>query len=240
MKKRICAILCAALCVGVLAGCGSTVDADTDMVFVDKKGGVTSVDVETLDKEYYDEEELKSYVDDAVAEYNDQNGRNSVRVLDLSVENGTAKLKMEYKTAEDYSSFNGIELYQGKVVSALAAGYDFAVDFVSVEDGAVSGTASREEIYADDDLQAVIIKANTDVTVDGDICFVSSENVRLTGTDSVSIREGYSLGAETAGGNESVTETATEEAAVSEAAEVQDVSDDGSFETDVYTYIIYK
>ena len=29
--------------------------------------------------------------------------------------------------------------------------------------------------------------------VDGTICYVSSENVKLTGTDSVSIRDGYSL-----------------------------------------------
>ena len=66
-------------------------------------------------------------------------------------------------------------------------------------------TAELEnKAYNDSELRG-LIKANTDVQVAGEICYISNENVELTGTDTVSIR-----------------------------------GTDDSFETDVYTYIIYK
>lgn len=229
--------------ISLLAGCGKSLDADTDMVYVQKNGTVLSVDTETLDKDYYDETELKDYVADAVSVYTEEHGKSAVKLEELSVKDGTATLKMKYKTPEDYTGFNGIELYEGKVVKALAAGYDFNADFVSVEDGTVTGTATKEEIYSGDNLKAVIIKANRDVKVDGTICYVSSENVKLTGNNSVSIREGYSLNGadseninnetESVGGTSEISDTDVNDDTVY-------VKDNGAFETDVYTYIIYK
>ena len=229
--------------ISLLAGCGKSLDADTDMVYVQKNGTVLSVDTETLDKDYYDETELKDYVADAVSVYTEEHGKSAVKLEELSVKDGTATLKMKYKTPEDYTGFNGIELYEGKVVKALAAGYDFNADFVSVEDGTVTGTATREENYSGDNLKAVIIKAYRDVKVDGTICYVSSENVKLTGNDSVSIREGYSLNGadseninnetESVGGTSEISDTDVNDDTVY-------VKDNGAFETDVYTYIIYK
>ena len=93
-----------------------------------------------LRRSYYDETELKEFVDSAVDEYNTENGKNSVKVDDLTVEDGTAKLRMDYETVDDYTAFNGVELYEGKIVQALAAGYDFDTDFAGVDkDGSVTG-----------------------------------------------------------------------------------------------------
>lgn len=245
MRKACMAGISVLIGISMLAGCGKSLDADTDTVYVQKNGTVLSVDVEALDKDYYDETELKDYVTDAVSTYTQEHGKNSVRLEALSVKDGTATLKMKYKTPEDYTGFNGIELYEGKVVKALAAGYDFNMDFVSVEDGKVTGTATKEEIYSGDDLKAVIIKANRDVKVDGTICYVSSENVKLTGKDSVSIRDGYSLNSD----NVSDENVSGETENVGGSTEISDadvnddttyIKDDGAFETDVYTYIIYK
>ena len=55
----------------------------------------------------------------------------------FKVEDGVAKLKMKYKTPEDYTAFNGIELYRGKVVASLAAGYVYDGEFARVEEGKV-------------------------------------------------------------------------------------------------------
>lgn len=131
------------------SGCGIL-----DTVYVQKNGTVLSVDVETLDKDYYDETELKDYVTDAVSTYTGEHGKSAVKLENLSVKDGTATLKMKYKTPEDYTGFNGIELYEGKVVKALAAGYDFKTDFVSVEDGKVTGTATKEEIYSGEEFKS--------------------------------------------------------------------------------------
>lgn len=207
MKKFGCMVFGLCMVIGLFAGCGTaTIEGESNVVYVGKKGSVISLDIEELNQDYYDAEELENYVNDAVSEYNEAYGRNSVKVQELTVEEGTARLQMKYKTAADYSTFNGIELYQGKVIDSLAAGYVFDGEFARVEDGKVIGAATKQEIYTEDDLEVVIIRANTDVQVDGEICYVSCENVELTGTNSVSIREGES----------------------------------DSFETEVYTFIVYK
>ena len=242
-----------------LAGCGSSLEADTNTVYVSKHGKVVSMDVEQLDQSYYDETELKEFVDSAVDEYNTENGKNSVKVDDLTVEDGTAKLRMDYETVDDYTAFNGVELYEGKIVQALAAGYDFDTDFAGVDkDGSVTGV-TRWDILAQEDLKVVIIKANTDVKIDGKILYVSCDNVTVTGKDSVSIKEGTGIEktwiteAEEVPSTEAVLETeSTEDAGDviegeviigTEEASGNDVVTNlsgGSSGTDVYTYIIYK
>lgn len=251
MKRFVRTVLGVLLCGGLLAGCGTTLEGEDSVVYVEQKGAVYSLDVEALDQDYYDETELETYVRDAVEQYTGENGNGSVKLNGLTVENGIAKLNMKYKTTQDYTNFNGIELYQGNIVEALAAGYVFEGEFAKVEDGKVVGTASKQEIYAQDDLKTVIIRANTDVKVEGQICYVSCENVKLMGTDSVSIREGYYLdngsteavvnvapGDETAG-TEQLESTEYDELKET-VAEQEEVEDDGSFETDVYTFIVYK
>ena len=253
MKRLGCIGLTIMICAGMLAGCGSSLEADTNTVYVSKHGKVVSMDVEQLDQSYYDETELKEFVDSAVDEYNTENGKNSVKVDDLTVEDGTAKLRMDYETVD------GVELYEGKIVQALAAGYDFDTDFAGVDkDGSVTGV-TRGDILAQEDLKVVIIKANTDVKIDGKILYVSCDNVTVTGKDSVSIKEGTGIEktwiteAEEVPSTEAVLETeSTEDAGDviegeviigTEEASGNDVVTNlsgGSSGTDVYTYIIYK
>lgn len=209
MKKNLGIILSVLIGMMLFAGCGENITAESDLVYVDKKGGVTSVDVGEFDQSYYSQEELKSFVEEEVEQYTTANGKDTVSLKDLSVENGVAKLTLAYKTVDDYVGFNGIELYQGKVVKALADGYGFDVDFKTVENETVTGTASSQDIYGDSSLKAVIIKANhISVKVPGNVCFVSGDDVELTAADTVSIW--------------------------------QDGTPEDSFETEVYTYIIYK
>ena len=209
MKKLCSVVLVMVLLCSLLPGCGtSSFDADESTVYIGKMGKVFSVYVETFDQSYYDETELKEYIQDAVDAYNDEQGSKNVKITDVSVADGVGKLKMQYETAEDYTEFNGIELYQGSVLKAMAAGYDFGASFFRVEDGTMTGTANRQDILNSDDLNVVVIRANLNVKVDGTIEYVSAENVTVTGSDTVSIKE------ESAG--------------------------DGSFETDVYTYIVYR
>ena len=225
-------------------------------MYVGKKGVIESLDVEALDQSYYDETELKSHVDAEVEDYTAEHGKNAVEVESLKVEDGVAKLKMKYKTPEDYTTFNGIELYQGKVVASLAAGYVYDGEFARVEEGKVVGAATKQDIYSEDDLKVAIIRANTDVKVNGEICYVSCQNVKLTGKDSVSIRDGYYLetGSVTASvdvtGQESIgaeqfsdtgqPETGGEPVNMDDTEQTEMAAGDGSFETDVYTFIVYK
>lgn len=235
MKKILCAGLCILIFAGLAAGCGTSLQADVSTVYVDKKGNLTFLDVGALDQDYYDEAGLKEYVEERVDAYNQEHGKGSVKTEGLTVEGGKALLTMKYKTAEDFSGLHGIELFQGKVVKALAGGYTFDGEFASVEDGVVTGYVDKQAIYGKEDLKVVIIRANMDVKVEGEICYVSTQNVRLTGTDGVSIRKGYDLKSEAlAGGDSSVQGTEQPGAASGGVLSADEL------ETDVYTYIIYK
>lgn len=259
MKRLGCIGLGLVLCAGMLAGCSTKLQADTDTVYVTKNGKVISVDVETFDQAYYDETELKDYVESKVAGYNADYGKDAVKVQSVSAGDGSAKLEMEYKTVDDYTAFNGVELYQGKIVQAMAAGYDFDADFAGVSDDGTYGVA-KEDVISQEDLKVVIIKANADVKIDGKILYVSCENVTVTGKDTVSIKKG--TGIEETWKTEA-EEVSTEESALSEdAGEEQDeeaiigeviigteqpetadtitnLSGD-EYGADTYTYIIYK
>ena len=61
-----------------------------------KNGSVTSLDVEELAESYYDTAELESFVQEEVAAYETQNGKGTVKLDELTVEEGTAKLRMKY------------------------------------------------------------------------------------------------------------------------------------------------
>lgn len=173
------------LCMGLLSGCSKKTDVDTSTVFIEKKGKITSVDVEVLDKDYYDEAELESYITDHVNDYTSENG-NTVEMASFTVTDQVAKLQMQYDSYEDYTAFNGIELYDGTVVEAEAAGYDFDTDFISASDEDTK-KVSKDDVLADDNNKVVIIKANVDVKVDGTILYVSKENTKVTEKNKVSI-----------------------------------------------------
>ena len=185
MKKIICVGFTMILCVGLLSGCSKKTDVDTSTVFIEKKGKITSVDVEALDKDYYDEAELESYITDHVNDYTSENG-NTVEMASFTVTDQVAKLQMQYDSYEDYTAFNGIELYDGTVVEAEAAGYDFDTDFISASDEDTK-KVSKDDVLADDNNKVVIIKANVDVKVDGTILYVSKENTKVTEKNKVSI-----------------------------------------------------
>lgn len=185
MKKIICVGFTMILCMGLLSGCSKKTDVDTSTVFIEKKGKITSVDVEALDKDYYDEAELESYITDHVNDYTSENG-NTVEMASFTVTDQVAKLQMQYDSYEDYTAFNGIELYDGTVVEAEAAGYDFDTEFISASDEDTK-KVSKDDVLADDNNKVVIIKANVDVKVDGTILYVSKENTKVTEKNKVSI-----------------------------------------------------
>ncbi len=185
MKKIICVGFTMILCMGLLSGCSKKTDVDTSTVFIEKKGKITSVDVEALDKDYYDEAELESYITDHVNDYTSENG-NTVEMASFTVTDQVAKLQMQYDSYEDYTAFNGIELYDGTVVEAEAAGYDFDTDFIGASDEDTK-KVSKDDVLADDNNKVVIIKANVDVEVDGTVLYVSKENTKVTEKNKVSI-----------------------------------------------------
>lgn len=187
MKKIFFISLVCLLMTGLFAGCGKSLEADRDTVYVQKKGTVIGAAIADFDKDYYDEEELKSFVDEKVQEYQEEHGKDSVKIDKFSVEEGVAKLFIKYDSYENYQDFNEVTLFSGTIPQALAAGYKFDTEFTEIKDGEAGGSVDNTTIV-DLDSKVVILSEKVDVKVDGTIQYVSSEYATIKADDTVSIQ----------------------------------------------------
>ena len=248
------------MCAFLLTGCGKGYDADTNTVFVEEDGKIVSVDIEAFDKNDYSEKELKSYIQESVDSYNAKNA-DSVKKKKLSVKNNVATLVLEFVDDKAYQEFFGTELFQGTIAEAKEKGYAFDTEFAKFSNGKVS-LCEAKEILDKEDLNVVVIKSNTNVEVNGEILYVSAQNIAGVETNRVSIKEGSHIsdleiyGTESIEGTEEIegTEVTEDEGSVGEdellieAEETEMKFDFGDSEesgsssqfSEVYTYIVYK
>ena len=245
-------------CAFLLTGCSKGYDVETNTIFVEKDGKIVSVDVEEFDEGNYSEKDLKSYIKECIDSYNAKN-KDGVKQKKLSVKNNVATLVLEFKDDNAYQEFSGTEFFQGTIAEAKEKGYAFDTEFAKLSNGKVSLCSVEEILNTKEELNVVVIKSNTDVEVNGEILYVSVENIAEVEANHISIRDGsYISGLEN---------YRTEDSQVTEEVEVTE--DDGSVGEDellftteeetevkfdfsdekadvtsqlseVYTYIIYR
>ena len=186
--KRILSIglVCMMLTI-LLTGCGDTLKADCDTVYIQKKGTIIGASVESFDQDYYEEEELKAFIDKEVEDYQKSHEEDSLKVTDFSVKDKQAALFIKYAGYEDYADFNKVTLFAGTIPQALAAGYDFDASFMAIKDGKTGQEVSGQEIMELED-KVVILSEKIDVKVDGKITYVSSANAEIKSEDTVSLK----------------------------------------------------
>ncbi|MCI5995723.1 MAG: hypothetical protein MRZ45_07240 [Blautia sp.] len=176
-------LVCAVSC--LLAGCSRFSPKET-AVSVSKDGKVTAAVIDKLDQSYYDAEELKENIDQAVSDYNGSAGEDTVTVQKFETrEEGDVKLFMEYASGKDYAAFNNVDFYVGDITDGYNnAGYRFETTFRQVEKGkAVGDEIAREEIFAGSNHPMLVFSEPMAVEVPGRILYVSS-NVEVTGKKS--------------------------------------------------------
>ncbi len=182
MKKLIHVILVLCLALATLAGCGAEPepkDVNRDTVFVDKKGKISEFICSDFTADYYDKDELESFIKDRVTAYTDIYGVETVEIAKFAVEDGVAKLTLDYCDHTDYAEFNGVTFFSGSVVEAQADGYKFSDGFVAVENGVTGAAVPGSEISTNEKLKCVIIGQETDVNVSGKIVYVSTGSVEV-------------------------------------------------------------
>lgn len=130
------AVLLAGIMMLLLAGCGSKVQfaPAEGNIFLKKDGGVTSADIDSFDKPEYSQEELASFIEAHVAEYNNSKaGLNlayqdeveekdttlPVAIEQCEVKDQVVTLLLNYASAEDYLAFNTREEYPAEYFAGL-------------------------------------------------------------------------------------------------------------------------
>lgn len=190
MKKRMAALGC---CIGMsmlLGACGAKLDVQENTIALQRNGKILEAAVESFDQSYYDQEELNTYVQNAVDDYTAEHGKKSVSVTDSKVEEKKAYLTLQYENAETFSDFTDIECFNGSIVEAQSAGYDFDLDFYPVTDGkADTKTVKGSTLLDDDDLKVLIVKENSDLIVPGKIAYVSTEGTKVASEKQVNVTQ---------------------------------------------------
>lgn len=182
MKKYIA--LLAGISIVLLTGCGSGADQST--VSIDGKGKVTAMTVESFDKSWYDFGELEQTVDQAVADYNGQHEKNSIRVKTCKQDEKaqTVTVTLEYASCEDYRAFNQRELYRGTVKETQEE-YGLPEVFLDRKEKEVQAKAV---LAYHPDAQAILLQEPVTVKTPEEILYVSG-NVTITGENTARVED---------------------------------------------------
>lgn len=171
MRRRLLCFLILFACMG-LSACGSDSDADTNTIILENDGSVTSVIYEEFQKEYYSEEELKEFMTQEVAEYNQQKV-DAVSVSKIEVEEGNVKVIMKFKTAEDYAAFNGKNFFYGTIKEAYDLGMNLDVTLLDIKDE--GNEVEKADLLEMGEKKLIVFDEAVHVRVSGKIAYASED-----------------------------------------------------------------
>lgn len=113
--RKVALIVVSVAMIIVAAGCNKKEDSihaknvHNNIMVLTKDLTVQASSVETFDKDYYDKEELQSFMEKEIAEYNSECGKDKVKLDSLYVKKGMASQVLNYQTIKDYAEFNNTE-----------------------------------------------------------------------------------------------------------------------------------
>lgn len=231
------------LMLGSLAGC-SKFEVSENTVRIAKDGSIQAAVIETLDKNYYNAEELKTMIDEAVADYNGSGEEEPVSVESFETEEDKVSLYMDYASAKDYETFNQVTFYLADLQQAYDNNYVFPENFRKVEKGEMTGTVPKSELLTGLNYSVLIYSEEMDVEVPGTIVYTSTD-VTVTGKKTATNRK-----------TDGQEETNTEDTKDSQTEQGEFEVEEGTFEAGdgdadeteaageesvgAYTFIVYE
>lgn len=174
----------------LVAGCaGGNSDLNETTLMIGSKGEITHHIVESFDKSYYNEDELRSQINEQVSDYCSNKGDDKlIKLKELKILDGVATAELVFKDYNDYAAFNEVDFFYGTVKEAIAADYPTDVTLKSADDDDTIGKYEFESLTDNRIIvtsEPVLIKtpgkiayttANIDV-VDKDMAKMASDSV---------------------------------------------------------------
>ncbi len=200
MKRsiRTCAVFLAlVLLLSALTGCrsGRAFEPTGDSLYISDEGVISTAFIVDVDASYYTEDDMRSFCETEVSEYNASKGASAVAYQDDAADNETlpvaiesftygdqAQLILTYASADDYVAFNEADPDSATSIMYAEARNTVGmpeISLVSVEDGSRVAAGS---VVGDDRLKIVMIEGDVNVQVQGRLVY-TSENVTVTGED---------------------------------------------------------
>lgn len=191
-KKHVAATLLLLSVFLTMAGCSKKSDTYSTeykdgymRVFHD--GTIFATYVEDFDEDVYSEDKLKDMVNNEIAEFNaNYSADNGMSLENFEVKDDEAKVKLAFKTVEDYILYNEKYVNSGKVIKMFIGTYDDAVAAGYKVTGKLKVAGKKEKIDVDEltekedtsKLYVVYTNQGAVMRFDGDIKYVNN-NVKL-------------------------------------------------------------
>ena len=179
---RLAVGILAASAVFSLAGCSLPNSNENTTVSVNETGTVTENIVEAKGDEDYTEDDLKQYIENAIADY-PSSDKKAVRMESCSVDDSSVTIKMTYASMEDYSSFNHVGAFLGTLAEAEKAGYSMDQNFLDR-----NGNPADPDVLASraKEWKVVILSEPVMVRLPDKILY-ATDNVSITGRLSATV-----------------------------------------------------
>nr|WP_314458608.1 hypothetical protein [uncultured Clostridium sp.] len=204
MKKRK-AVLTALLAAGMLTGClgnggSSTLNSESSRIYITEEGTLQTATVESYaQQDYYNGDELKTFLEEAVSQYNGANGQSQVTLDSCTLDNGTAKMTFHYASPDALIGFttqyedkeNQVEsIAVDKLSEVYGQSESEGVAFIKASDGK---EADKKALSRRGDNHVVVVTSANPVTIQtqGKILFVSN-NVVIKDSHTVQTTKGKS------------------------------------------------
>lgn len=179
MKKNIGKILlCTAAAAILMNGCGKLDQVEKTTVYVDPDNGRVQeaiVDPYT-EEDAYSEKELKTFVEEDAAAWNQEAGEDLVDVSGVKVSKDQVRIHLGYPDSEAYAGYHRTDFFAGTLVQAVEKGYDFSGVFLDEEGKEISAS---DLISAHPEYRVIIFEEAIQILTDQPIRYVSS-NVKIT------------------------------------------------------------
>lgn len=189
MKKKglVCFLLTCLFMTGCSHNPGLKAESLTaDTLYIGRDGSIVCGIVEDFDKEYYVKEELESFIEEEIEDYNSQSGKDRIKLSSLAIEEKEqARMVIRYAGIEDYAKVNKTEASLLTFAEAKAQG--LLPD--TVKNMADGSDTSLRDVEAEDKSKVAIITEEYDVILDGTVLYYqncaakSAESVHTSGTE---------------------------------------------------------
>lgn len=174
MRKTL-AFMLMVICISGLIGCGSVTTKKQNAMEVNDQGNVTASTYGTFDKDYYDPAELKRQVEDAINEYNTTNGSNYIQLKKCSKDKENVHIVISYASGKDYTAFNGVTCYIGKLSGAVFDGAAEDSVRITSSDGTLKTTIGELNTKSGAEINILVIEEPLVVKVPNDVLYIGGD-----------------------------------------------------------------
>ena len=124
-----------------------------------------------------DPEELKEQIQSAIDEYNSSIGSENIELKKCRKDKENVQVVISYKSGEDYTAFNGVACYTGRLADIVNSGAIDTSIFVTSSDGGFRTTVGELNAKSGTELNILVIEEPMTVSVPKDIQYIGGDVV---------------------------------------------------------------